>query len=127
VGIRNSHDKAFAAGICAGAGVFVCSNLSFSGEIQFARKHTSRVIQALPSIVDKAIEMLKNKWKRNDTRFQAYKAKFLTEGQANDMVINFLDAAAICASRIPKVLAEYRRPRHEEFNTPTVWSPSSTR
>jgi len=122
VGIRNSHDKAFAAGICAGAGVFVCSNLSFSGEIQFARKHTSRVIQSLPSIVDRAIEMLKAKWTRNDLRFRAYKDKFMTAGTANDLVINFLDAGAICASRIPKVLAEYRQPRHEEFDTPTVWS-----
>jgi hypothetical protein len=40
LGLRNSHDKTFPAGIVAGANVFVCDNLSFSGEIKIARKHT---------------------------------------------------------------------------------------
>ncbi len=31
LGLRNSHDKTFPAGIVAGASVFVCDNLSFSG------------------------------------------------------------------------------------------------
>src|SRR4051812_17348029 len=33
IGLRNSHDKTFPAGIVAGASCFVCDNLSFSGEI----------------------------------------------------------------------------------------------
>lgn len=40
LGLRNSHDKTFPAGITAGAQVFVCDNLSFSGEVKLARKHT---------------------------------------------------------------------------------------
>src|SRR5258708_6038498 len=33
IGVRNSHDMSFPGGLCVGATVFVCSNLSFSGEI----------------------------------------------------------------------------------------------
>jgi hypothetical protein len=40
LGLRNSHDKTFPAGIVAGASVFVCDNLSFLGEVNFSRQHT---------------------------------------------------------------------------------------
>ena len=40
LGLRNSHDKRFPAGLAVGASVFVCDNLSFSGEIKIGRKHT---------------------------------------------------------------------------------------
>jgi len=31
VGVRNSHDQSFAAGVCCGVSVLVCSNLCFGG------------------------------------------------------------------------------------------------
>ncbi len=34
VGLRNSHDKTFPAGLVIGASVFVCDNLSFSSEVR---------------------------------------------------------------------------------------------
>ena len=41
LGLRNSHDKTFPAGIVAGASVLrLRQPLSFSGEVKFARKHT---------------------------------------------------------------------------------------
>ena len=43
VGVRNSHDKSFPAGLVIGASIFVCDNLSFSGEVKLARKHTVHV------------------------------------------------------------------------------------
>jgi hypothetical protein len=48
LGLRNSHDKTFPAGIVAGASVFVCDNLSFSGEVKFARKHPRYIVRDLP-------------------------------------------------------------------------------
>ena len=49
IGLRNSHDKSFPAGLVVGASVFVCDNLSFSGEIKLARKHTVHVERDLPN------------------------------------------------------------------------------
>src|SRR5580700_744097 len=43
VGVRNSHDQSFPAGLVIGATVFVCDNLSFSGEVRLARKHTVHI------------------------------------------------------------------------------------
>jgi len=39
-GLRNSHDRIFAAGLVCGKAVFVCDNLSFDGDYKFSRKHT---------------------------------------------------------------------------------------
>jgi hypothetical protein len=36
IGLRNSQDKMFPAGINAGSAPFVCDNLAFSGEITLA-------------------------------------------------------------------------------------------
>src|SRR5664279_4194863 len=41
VGLRNSHDKAFAATLGMGSYVFVCDNLAFSADIKIAREHTT--------------------------------------------------------------------------------------
>lgn len=41
MGFRNSTDKSFAVGICAGTWVMVCSNMQFRGEFIEFRKHTS--------------------------------------------------------------------------------------
>ena len=43
IGLRNSHDKAWAMGICAGTRVFVCDNLAFTGDVVRYRKHTSGI------------------------------------------------------------------------------------
>ena len=43
VGLRNSMNKSFAIGICAGTNVFVCSNMMFSGKFIEVRRHTSGV------------------------------------------------------------------------------------
>lgn len=40
VGIRNSTDKSFPLGFCAGNRVFVCDNLAFRSELLVKRKHT---------------------------------------------------------------------------------------
>ena len=43
IGVANSYDRHLRVRIAAGANVFVCDNLMITGDITFARKHTSRV------------------------------------------------------------------------------------
>jgi hypothetical protein len=47
LGIRNSHDKRFPAGLVPGSQVMVCDNLAFSGDIQVAWKHTGMILNDL--------------------------------------------------------------------------------
>jgi hypothetical protein len=40
VGVRNSTDKSFPIGFCAGSRTFVCDNLAFRSELTITKKHT---------------------------------------------------------------------------------------
>lgn len=122
VGVRNSHDKRFAAGVAAGARVFVCDNLSFSGEVVINRKHTSRILDDLDRLIAAAIGQLSAMRVRQDERIAAYKSHQLTDAEVHDIVIRSVDARAMATSYIPKVLDCWRNPRHDDFRDRTAWS-----
>lgn len=122
LGLRNSHDKTFPAGIVAGASVFVCDNLSFSGEIKFARKHTRFIVRDLPQLVGRSIGQLMAKWHDQDKRIAAYKEADIGEVDAHDLIIRATDVG-VCSNRlIPSVLNEWREPRYDAFAGRNVWS-----
>src|ERR1019366_6547624 len=105
VGLRNSHDQRFPAGIVVGASIFVCDNLSFSGEIRLARKHTIHVERDLPHLIERAIGQLGTLRHTQERRFSTYKQHEMTDLQAHDLVIHALDARVIPVTKIPDVLS----------------------
>ena len=122
VGGRNSHDKSFPAGLVVGADVFVCDNLSFSGEIRMTRKHTVHIMRDLPGLVQRAVGQLVSRWHDQDTRIQAYKSCELTDMQAHDLIVRAIDARAATATQVSPLLREWRHPQHDEFAPRTAWS-----
>ena len=122
IGVRNSHDKTFPAALCLGAGVFVCDNLSFSGEVKLARRHTRFIMRDLPQVIHRAVGMLADHRQKQDLRIEAYKGHALTDVATHDVVINALDCGAVPSTKVPYVLQEYRNPQHEEFRSRTAWS-----
>ena len=58
LGLRNSNNKRFAAGVVIGIAPFVCDNLAFSGEVKLARKHTVYIKRDLPMMIDKKLDRL---------------------------------------------------------------------
>ncbi len=122
VGVRNSHDKSYPAGLVLGASVFVCDNLSFSGEVKLSRKHTSKIERDLPQLVDRAVGLLTGLRHTQERRILAYQQHELSDGHAHDLVIQALDAQVVPVTRIPAVLQEWREPRHPEFKEGrTAW------
>lgn len=122
LGLRNSHDQKFPAGLVVGAGVFVCDNLSFSGEIKMTRKHTRHILRDLPGLIQGAIGKLMQKWNDQDARITAYKATELSDAAAHDLIVRSLDARALTPTQVQPLLQEWRHPRHEEFAPRTAWS-----
>src|SRR5207249_7085786 len=104
LGLKNSHDKSFPAGIVAGANVLVCDNLSFSGEIKIARKHTRFIVRDLPGLVSGAVGQLSDRWHAQAERINAYRGHELTDVQAHDLVIRALDNRAITVTQVPTIL-----------------------
>jgi hypothetical protein len=115
VGLRNAHDKTFPATVCAGSRVFVCDNLAFNGEIMLARRHTTNVLRDLPQLTNRAVGLLSAKWNDLETQVKAYKAHELDDRHAHDVVVKMLEAGVFGCTTLPKVLNEFREPRHEEF------------
>jgi hypothetical protein len=122
LGLRNSHDKMFPAGIVAGASVFVCDNLSFSGEVKFARKHTRFINRDLPQLTERAIGLLLAKWHDQDKRIEAYKGATVDDAQAHDLVVRSVDVGVCANSYIPGVLKQWREPLHPAFEQRNIWS-----
>ncbi len=122
LGLRNSHDKRFPAGIVAGAAVFVCDNLSFSGEVQLARKHTTRIERDLPMLTERAIGQLVERWHSQDVRIVRYREAAINDATAHDLMIRAVDVGVLPCSNLPKVLTEWREPTHPEFQPRNTWS-----
>lgn len=122
VGIRNSHDKRFPAGLVAGSQVLVCDNLSFNGEIGFGRKHTRFIRRDLPWMITESVETLLVNWKRLESRFEDYRCEFITEMEVHDLMVRAVDAEVIPVTMLPKVLEEWRNPSYEAFMGRSLWS-----
>lgn len=122
IGIRNSHDKTFPAGLSLGNRVFVCDNLSFSGDVVVARKHTKRIGDDLERLIYEAVGKLADLRVKQLARFNAYKGRELCDLEAHDLMIRALLAHVVSGEALPKVVGEWRKPAHDDFAPRNVWS-----
>jgi hypothetical protein len=58
VGVRNSVDKSFPLGFCAGARVFICDNLAFRSELLVKRPHTINGERRFNQAIAEAVSQL---------------------------------------------------------------------
>lgn len=121
VGVRNSHDKSFAAGIVVGSGVFVCDNLAFSGEIKIARKHTRYIMRDLPRFTHRAITKMYGMRANQDRQFEAYKTRELNDDRARALMVEGVKRGVFGCTALPKILNEWENPSHDEFSESNVW------
>jgi hypothetical protein len=116
LGLRNSYDKSCSTGLCVGATVFVCDNLSFSGsQITFERKHTANLLRDLSWIITQIVAQLPTHFARQASTFERYRSMELCDSEAHDLMIRFYHEHAVNLTDIPSVLHEWREPRHPEF------------
>ncbi|MCL4855441.1 MAG: DUF932 domain-containing protein [Bryobacteraceae bacterium] len=116
LGLRNSYDKSFATGLCIGATVFVCDNLSFHGShITFERKHTANLLRDLTWIITETVAKLPGLFAAQSRSFEVYRNTSITDGKAHDLVIRCYDEDALNGSDIPRVLHHWREPVQTEL------------
>lgn len=115
IGLRNSHDKTFPAGLCAGDAPFVCDNLIFTNTIKLARRHTRNIERDLDFTINRALGKLFNFWHGQDNRIDAYKEFEISNSQANDLVIRACKAGALPKSKIMDVVNQWESSDHPEF------------
>jgi len=120
VGIRNSHDKSLALGLVAGLSVLVCDNLCFGGGTTIHRKHTSGI--DISELIPAAFDNLAFQYQVLEARVVEMKSTALSQNQARVMIVKAAEIKAIPSCDILSVFQEFRKPRHEEFAKPTMWS-----
>jgi hypothetical protein len=115
LGLRNSHDKCFPAGLCMGNAPFVCSNLIFTNEVVLARRHTKNILRDLSQVIARTLGAMTETWASDEQRIEAYKGYELNNAQANDLVIRSFQSGAISKAKIADVVGQWQKPEHEEF------------
>ena len=123
LGLRTSYDRSFANGVSIGAAVFVCDNLSFSGDVTFERKHTAGMLRDLSWMISETVSSLPMRFVKQSVAFEALKRRELSDTEAHDLAIQFWDAGAIGVLELPRLIREWREPRHPEFvqSGKTAW------
>jgi len=122
VGLRNAHDKSFAASVCIGNQMMVCENLCFSSDVKLARRHTLNIIRDLPLVLGSAISRVVSHWADMGKRIESYKNTEVQSDRCADMVVDLVDAKAFPARDVYKAVQEFRNPRHDEFKGGSLWT-----
>ena len=120
IGVRNSHDQSFAAGICCGVSVLVCSNLCFGGEFVIKRRRTSGI--DLASMVEETKDALADSYNSFEERLLNLHDAPVTDDQARIFIVKAAEYGAIPSCDILAVFNEYLEPRHDEFRERSQWS-----
>lgn len=123
LGLRNSHDKSFVAGIAAGNVAFVCDNLSFSACRTLARKHTKNIVADVPGRLDQIIGQLVGLRNQHLNREELLRQIDIPNQEAADhLLMDLFRAGVIPSSKIAKIVAEYENPRHDEYLSGCLWT-----
>jgi hypothetical protein len=122
VGVRNSVDKSFPLGFCAGNRVFVCDNLAFRSELLVRKKHTLNGERNFVKSIAAAVSSLTSFKEAEAERIVRFARTSLSPDLADALILRAYERGILGAHQLPKVIREWRNPSHEEFEPRTVWS-----
>ena len=122
IGLRNSYDRSLSVGLVAGARVFCCDNLSFSGEVGTNRKHTVNVFRDLPDLIYRMLSKVSSMQSRIHAEIAAMKDRELSPETADHVMVETVRRNVLPASSLPKVIDAWEQPAHEDFVPRTAWS-----
>jgi len=120
VGLRSSLDKSIAPSIAFGAGVFVCDNLSFTGEVVIKRKQTRFIGDEIRGLIHDAVGNVHAMRKNQDRRFEIYQDTKLTTKKAGAVICEMYRRGVVNTTKIGKVIEQWDTPDHD-FGNRSSW------
>lgn len=123
LGVRNSHSKQFRLSIVVGMKIFVCSNLSFSGDFNIVLQKHSKNLN-LKNSISIGIDEAQRGFVPMQMQVEAWKGIQVTDDQARltifrAFVEDQLDAPKHLAREVWK---QWREPAYDEFRPRTAYS-----
>lgn len=122
IGFRNSYDKSMSVGIAIGASVFVCDNLSLTGDIAIMRKHTQNVWNDLEELTITTIFRSQHNFHRIVEDAEEMKSHYLSNDNAYRLLGLLYGNGVVTPRQIPTVKKEWLNPSYDEFSDRNVWS-----
>lgn len=122
VGVRNSVDKSFPLGFCAGSRVFVCDNLAFRSELLVRRKHTRFGEQRFVTDIAHAVSQLDSFKESESNRIAALKVRELSSDVADALILRSFERGIVNSLYLPRVISEWRQPSHGgDYHPHSAW------
>jgi len=122
VGFRNSHNKQFSASMVAGAQVFVCDNLAFSGEVSFKHKHTTNILDKLPDLFMQGVGKLNTLYLNQERRYAAYKQHEFEPARVEEIIVGLYRDKIFNSRELGHMIDVYDSPEYEEYGKGTAWT-----
>ena len=123
IGVRSGYDKTLPFGIVAGSRVYVCSNLSFSGEISYKRKHTINGFDDFLRNLEQSIIRLQDYAAYEAARIQKWMNFELKTEQADALLLALFESQTLSVRHFKGIMEEYRNPSYHEFaGRITLWN-----
>ena len=110
VGIRNSIDKSFPLGFCAGCRVFCCDNLAFRSELLVKRKHTIHGERDFTRRIFEAVASLDSFREQEAARTELLGQTELEETLADSLILRAFERGIVGTRELPRVLQQWRNP-----------------
>jgi hypothetical protein len=103
IGIRNSMDKSLALGITGGTRVFVCENLSFTGDFVAFRRHTSGLdADELAFLAFRAMRTVVTQLKHFQQWHEGLRDYTLTEADMKILLVEIMTNSVIPPSKFKR-------------------------
>jgi len=122
LGIRSSYDKSMSNGFCAGAQVFVCSNLMFTGDITYMRKHTKNVYNDLEQNILQILYKSQQKFDDIQKDKDVMEQVDLKRRNAYQLLGELMGYKVLQARQAKKAYKHWDDPPHNEFAPRNMWS-----
>jgi hypothetical protein len=122
VGLINTHDGSKAATIAIGTRVWVCDNLSLSGEVVVARKHTRNIFRDLENLIRDAVHKFRTMQEQEQVIHRQFQETTIQNRDAHHFIMQTLIEKAILPKHVTDIVGQWHMPRHEDFRPRTAWS-----
>jgi hypothetical protein len=120
VGLRNSTDKSFPLGFCAGSRVFVCDNLAFRSELLVRRTHTKYGEEAFANAISRAVASLGQFATDENARIVRLQESELTDDRAHALILRAYLRELVSYRLVKDVVRQWEEPEFD-WGGKTLW------